>query len=168
MFCCSDFTDSRAQVASNCLHYQQATRRGRPRKKFKLRSCIQWFRGFQLHIRNSTNCTLVSFTSTDQLATVNLKVVVCNQHTRFLKLPGIRQRLSLPSKQYASTQHPPSTFFTWAYSVLDTQQLAIMINIDTVNMVQTLTLKIFFENQLSLHFLLILVLSSLAILSTLS
>ena len=43
-----------------------------------------------------------------------------------------------------------------------------MINIDTVNMVQTLTLKIFFENQLSLHFLLILVLSSLAILSTLS
>ena len=39
-----------------------------------------------------------------------------NEHTLFLKLPGIRHRLSLPSKQYACTQHPPSTFFTCAYS----------------------------------------------------
>ena len=35
-------------------------------------------------------------------------------------------------------------------------------------MVQTLTLKIFLENQISFYFLLILVLSSLAILSALS
>ena len=43
-----------------------------------------------------------------------------------------------------------------------------MVNIDTANMVQTLTLKMFFEIQISLYFLLILVLSLLAILSALS
>ena len=46
--------------------------------------------------------------------------------------------------------------------------VAIMVNIDTANMVQTLTLKMFFEIQISLYFLLILVLSLLAILSALS